>query len=95
MPVLIRFSMLPIAFWRQSGKTCSLNTPILSLNFDYLLNIADATVYRDILRRTEPEQKAVHYEHRDGWRKTDGTIYPSAFKKRTTVLTVCFVSPVL
>lgn len=39
MPVLIRFSMPPIAFWRQSGKTCSLNTPILSLNFDYLLTI--------------------------------------------------------
>lgn len=48
MPVLIRFSMPPIAFWRQSGKTCSLNTPILSLNFDYLLttNNFDKTYIR-------------------------------------------------
>lgn len=37
MPVLIQFSMPPIAFWQQSGRPCSLNTRILSLNFDYLL----------------------------------------------------------
>ena len=37
MPVLIHFSMPPIAFWQQSGRTCSLNIRILSLNFDYLL----------------------------------------------------------
>ena len=39
MPVLIRFSMPPIAFWQQSGRTCSLNIRILSLNFDYLLTL--------------------------------------------------------
>ena len=41
MPVLIRFSMPPIAFWQQSGRTCSLNIRILSLNFDYLLKTID------------------------------------------------------
>ena len=48
MPVLIRFSMPPIAFWQQSGRTCSLNIRILSLNFDYLLNDSQ------ILKSCEP-----------------------------------------
>ena len=45
MPVLIRFSMPPIAFWQQSGRTCSLNTRILSLDFDYLLIEAENLIY--------------------------------------------------
>ena len=45
MPVLIQFSMPPIAFWQQSGRTCSLNTRILSLDFDYLLIEAENLIY--------------------------------------------------
>ena len=45
MPVLIHFSMPPIAFWQQSGRTCSLNTRILSLDFDYLLIEAENLIY--------------------------------------------------
>jgi len=37
--------MPPIAFWQQSGRTCSLNTRILSLDFDYLLIEAENLIY--------------------------------------------------
>ena len=86
MPVLIRFSMPPIAFWQQSGRTCSLNIRILSLNFDYLLSLEDE-IKELTTERDNPRLQL--FTNGDVVRmKTDTTEYTVTGKRNNKIIAV-------